>query len=194
MIKDYCYASQFDPKYSSLLYKLAEEVRLTHNQNLVDDFNNKCQQKWDDHNPILDNGIEFLAVSKADDLVVNAGIDHCINQILGTSVVRWQWMAIGTGVTAPAASQTALVTPTSPTVDMSLYGWREYAGATLRFMAFLGEKWVNTTVNEAGIYTTNALTPPLLNRNMFSNAPIVHVAGKDAVVISEIVEFVPVVD
>lgn len=192
MVKDYCYAASFDKKDMPSLYELAERVRTTHNQTLVDNFNIKCQRKADDHNPILEIGnkkIEFEQVSKADDLVVTAGVNQCIDLILGSSTSRWLNMTTGSGTTAPAAAQTNLVTPLF-LIDMSLFGWREYASSSLRFAGIFGEKITTHTVNEAGVFSVSNLI--MLNRNMFSNNPIIHTVNTSGYVISNVIEFVPV--
>lgn len=193
MIKDTTYAISFDKKDLPYLYQYAKKVRETHNQDLVNQFNLICDKKWNDHNNVRLNGIEPLQVSKADDLVVSAGTTLLINQILGTSVTRWRHMAMGSGTTAVSAGQTALVT-TAWGVDMSISGWREYAGATLRFAGIFGET-ISTTVviTEAGVFTGALGTGTMLNRNMFSNAPFTYQVDLTGVVISSIIDFVPIV-
>ena len=191
-IKDITYASLFDKKDLPYLYRLVEEVRATHNQDLVNDFNNTLKKKWNDHNAYLqvsNKDIEILQVSKADDLVVTAGINFLIDQILGSTVVRWRYIWVGTGTTAPALAQTALTTPLF-IVDMSLYGWREYAGSTLRFAGLFLETAATHTATEVGVFDNSGAV--MLNRNMFSSNPIAHVVNQTGYVISSVVEFVPV--
>jgi hypothetical protein len=191
--KDIGYVSIFDKNDLPYLYTMAEEVRATHNNNLIDEFNKKCQQKYDDHNPILSLGnkdIEFLDVSKSDDLVVDAGIAQLIRQIFGTSTVRWQYMARGTGTTTPIGTNTTLVTESGTRVDMSLSGWRENASTTLRFAAIHGESTPTITINEAGVFT--ALTAgTMLNRVVFNNFALGHTINITGFIISFIIQFVP---
>ncbi len=191
-IKDTTYASLFDKKDLPYLYRLAEEVRATHNQYLVTEFNTTLEKKWNDHNPILEIGnkdIEILQVSKADDLVVTAGINWLIDQILGTTVIRWQYLVSGTGTTAPTISDIGVTGLT--TVDMSLSGWREYAGSSLRFAAIFGESSAQGIVTECDI-AHNGPPVTILNRNVFSNNSITHTVNVTGYVISSIVEFVPI--
>lgn len=189
MIKDTCYAAYFDKKDLPYLYKLAEKVRNTHDQSLVDDFNLKCEQKYNDHNPILGDNIQFLDLAKADDLVVTAGINLCIDQILGTSVVRWRWMMATNGSTTPTAADTSF-TGIGTGVDMSLSGWREYASSSLRFAAIYGETLGSSATSEAAIMTGNG-TGTLLCRNIFTNYSLSHTVNTSGYVISTIIEFVP---
>jgi hypothetical protein len=193
-MKDVCYASLFDKKDLPYIYRLAEEIRTTHNQDLVNEFNNKLENKWNDHNHYLQIGnrdIEIQQVAKADDLVVTVGINQCIDQILGASTTRWQYMARGTGTTTPAAANTTLVTEVASRVDMSTSGWREYAGSSLRFAGIHGESIATITVNECGVFTAFT-SGTMLNRNVFSNFPLTHTINIDGIVLSAVVEFVPV--
>jgi len=193
-MKDVCYASLFDKKDMPYIYRLAEEIRTTHNQDLVNEFNNKLEKKWNDHNHFLQIGnkdIEIQQVSKADDLVVTAGINQCIDQILGASTTRWQYMARGTGTTTPVAGNTTLVTESASRIDMSTSGWREYASSSLRFAGIHGESIPTITVNECGVFTTSA-AGIMLNRNAFSNFPLTHTINIDGIVLSTVIEFVPV--
>lgn len=193
-IKDTTYASLFDKQDLPYVYRLAEEVRATHNQDLVNEFNNNLENKWNDHNPILevgDKNIEILQVSKADDLVVTDGINWMINQILGTGVERWTFMGVGNSSTAPAIGNTILISELVPRVDMSLSGWREYAGSSLRFAGIFGETRASQTITEAAVFL-GASGGFMLNRNMFSNNPITHTINANGYVISCVIEFVPV--
>ena len=189
-IKDTAYASLFDKKDLPYVYRLAEEVRATHNQDLVTEFNNTLEKKWNDHKPTIQIGnkdVELLQVSKADDLVLTVGINFLIDQILGTTVTRWLNLTSGIGTTAPTIADIGLVSGLV-SVDMSLSGWREYASSSLRFGAIFGESTASGTVTECCVVAGTTL----LNRNMFSNNPITHVANVTGYVISSVVEFVPV--
>ena len=191
-MKDYSYITKFDKKDLPYIYRLAEEVRATHNQDLVSEYNSLTEKKWNDHNPILTVGnrtIEPLEAVKSDDLVVNAGVNRCIDQILGISTVRWQLMTRGIGTTLPNVAQTTIVSETLPRVDMSLFGWREFAGATLRFAAIYGESAPTAVITECAVFSSTA--DAMLNRNVFGTN-FQHVINEDGFVISSIVEFVPV--
>lgn len=194
-MKDYAFASLVDKNDLPYLYKFAEKIRNTHDNNLVNEFNSSCQKKFNDHNPVLhisNRNIEFIQVSKADDLIVNTGIDQFIKLILGIDVTGFfKYMAVGTGTTAVAVSQTAL-TGFYASMDMTKYGWREWGGQTLRFGGIFGEVLSTQTVTESGVFT-GAGTGIMLNRNMFSNLPILHVINQTGFIISSVIEFVPVI-
>jgi hypothetical protein len=191
-MKDQAFAALFDKKDLPLLYKFA--IKPNHN-----DFFSLCQKKWNDHNPILQvdsHNLEFVQVAKADDLVVDQGIVQSINLIIRASNTRWTYMGMGTGTTAPVAGNTTLSAEVVPRRDMSSpnvggHGWRESAGATLRFAAIYGESIATITVNEMGIFATPNVGSAMLNRNAFSNNPVTHTGNVTAFVLASIVEFVP---
>lgn len=192
-IKDTTFAASFDRKDLPSLYQLAERIRNTHSNELIDDFNLKCQQKVDDHKPVLEIGgqkVEFEQVAKADDLVVTAGINQCLDQILGVSVIRWQYVGIGTGSASVTAGQTALTTELLPRADMSINGWREPFSSCLKFAGIFGEN-SNAAINEAGIFTA-ATGGTMLNRNIFTNL-VLSTSFTKATMVSSVVEFVPVI-
>jgi len=193
-IKDTAFASLFDKNDLPYLYRLAEEVRITHNQDLVNDFNNSCQRKWNDHNPILDLGnkkIEFLDIMKSldGDLVVDVGMQRIIDLILGTSTNRWARMNVATGNAVPAITDTTL-SGGALSVQFSVSGWAEFASTSLRFAGIFGESTATITPRESGVY--NDLQTVLLNRNMFQNFNFTHTINVTGFIISNIIEFVPV--
>lgn len=194
MVKDYAYAASFDRKHLPSLYRMAREIRETHDIGMIENFLSVCQQKVDDHNPILEVGnsnIEFQQVVKSDDLVVTAGINQTLDIILGVSATRWQFMKAGIGTTAVDITQTALVLSGVPACDMSLSGWRQPAGMKLFFGALFGESIGNNTLQECGVFTL-ASGGIMLNRQMFSNAPLSHLPNA-AFMIASVIEFCPVV-
>ena len=194
-LKDTTFASLFDKKDLPSLYQLAERIRTSHNQDLVDDFNLKCQKKVDDHNPVLEIGnqkVEFEQVSKADDLIVTGGISQCLDQILGVSSVRWQYMGKGTSNSPTTTGNSQLIVEVTPRADMTLAGWREYAGSTLRFAGIFGDTHPTISVTECGVFTLSA-GGIMLNRNMFNTNSIFHTINVSAFLISTVIEFVPVI-
>jgi hypothetical protein len=190
--KDTTYASLFSKEDIPSLLTMAEEVRATHNTSLVEEFNKKCQQKYDDHNPVLvlgNKNIEFLSVSKSDDLVVTAGTNQIIDQILGASTTRFRYMVVGSSTTAVTLADTT-VPGTTVYTDMTGRGWLEYASTTLFFAGIAGVTVASFTINTAGVMTGPA-SGTLLNRNMFSNFPLVHTVNVTGYLISSIIEFCP---
>jgi len=172
------------------MYRLAERIRLNHDGNLAVEFDNLSQKRYDDH-PANFHGVEFNQVEKSEDLVVTVGVNQIIDQILGVSTTRWQYLGRGIGTTAPTAADTILQTEVGLRLDMSVNGWREQAGATLRFAGIFGETYASGTHTEAGIFT--ALSAGImLNRVMFSNNSM-NFGNTHASVISCIIEFVPIV-
>jgi hypothetical protein len=202
-MKDKCYAALFDKKDMPLVSKFARKVRasmaydikhsLEHEATLTDEFFSNCEKKWNDHNPTFEvdsKQIQFLQVSKADDLAVNSGIQQYLDLILGVSGSRYFYVGKGTSTVAPTAAQTALQAEVLPRVDTTYFGWREVAGVTLRFAGQFGESLPSITVNESGVF--NATTAGIMfMRNMFSNDAINHTVNYTGFILASIIELVP---
>ena len=190
---------------------MMREIHETHNINIIEDFNAKCEQKLNGGKVQLDNDVEIHGVTKSDDLVVNVGLQHCINIALGTLSTRWQYMAWDVGTdpgTTPAVTDTLLQThtvslPYNP-IDMSgIQGWREAAGMKLYFGAIRAQTEPGggtfTNLGEIGVVQTNASSGIiLLNRSKFVKNRVVNTTTPDLAmnaavnIISVVVEFCPV--
>lgn len=102
-----------------------------------------------------------------DDLVVNAGLTWLAKLVNGTETNFFEYIAIGTGTTAPAAGDTTLEAEITT-------GGGERASATTSYEADYKAKWVHTfnftatfAVTEAGILDS-AVGGNLLCRNTFT--------------------------
>jgi hypothetical protein len=124
-------------------------------------------------------------------MIVTGGINLCLDQILGVSSVRWQYSGKGTSNGPVTGGQSQLIVEVSPRADMTLAGWREYAGSTLRFAGIFGDTHPSISVSECGVFTTSS-GGVMLNRNMFYTNLIFHTVNVSAFLISTIIEFVPV--
>jgi hypothetical protein len=193
-MKDTSYAVLFDKKDMPAISNYAKMVRQTHDPILVDNFNNTIEKIWNDHrNHGINGGIEPWQVEKTDDLVVSVGAAQIIDQITGASTTRFSHVGYGNGgATAVTAAQTTLVAELGTRASMATNGWREYAGASLRFAGIFGESTSSVSLDEMGIFT--AITGGImLNRNSLSGAQLEHITNTSIFVISSIIEFVPIV-
>lgn len=195
--RDWAYMASFKRKDLPSLYEMARQIQQTHNTDIIEDFNQKCEQQINGKNPELrigDKTIGFEQVVKSEDLVVLGGLDQCIRIIQGTSAVRWQYMVVGTGGNiAATTAQTALTTEgTPPRIDMSLQGWRESVGMKLFFGGVLGETGSFLSgVDEIGVFNSSAGTT-MLNRIAFNPNPLSRTFGANVFILSSVVEFCPV--
>lgn len=168
--RDWAYAATFNEKDLPSLQKMIKEVQETHNIDIIEDFNLKCEQKLLGKTASLDDGIEIEAVTKSDDLVLNAGLQQCINIILGTSSARWTHFGMSTGSTpSPAVTDTALnVETVAHRVSLA---WAEPVGMKMFFGGLSSQTngSVPATVGEIGVYNGSAGGAILLNRSLFSS-------------------------
>lgn len=202
--RDWAYKAVFSQKDLPSLQEMARHIRETHDVSMIEDFNLKCEQKLTVGQTaaavVLDNGIEIQAVTKTGDLVVNAGLQQCVNLIIGTSSTRWSHFGISTGSTpAPAVTNTAL---NAETVAHRLsLAWNEAVGMRMFFGAISNQTQGSTpsAVGEIGVYNGSAAGAVLLNRSLFlANAPDMDQTTAFSgvysapIIVSAVIEFCPV--
>jgi hypothetical protein len=194
--RDWAYLAAFNEKELPSLQQMIKQVNETHNTQIIEDFNSRCEQriKEGDH-----------TVTKSEDLVVNAGLQQSINLILGTSSTRWRYISFGAGTTAANVSNTSLGLDASgslsPRVDTTVQGWNEAVGMKLFFGGVLGESiYQINSITELGIFTSLTIGT-MLNRNVFANNSLTRATttmgaftfAKQVFIFSIVIEFCPVV-
>lgn len=204
MVKDQAVAALINKKDRPAFVRLAAKVRkevnfaikrsLPYEGKTITEFWNQCFRKHNDHDGIFEIGnrkVGLEAVSIADDLAVNAGLDQCIRLIMATSTALWRYMEIGGSNNSATLGDTALFSPYTITrCDMSLLGSREPVGMTIRFLAIFYEGFPTTTIKECGIFSqvTGGI---LLNHNTFKENPLNKIVNQQAAIISSVIEFCP---
>lgn len=196
--RDWAYAATFDKKDLPSLQDMARYIRETHDTDMIEVFNTRCEQKlnFSTESTELDNGIEIQSVIKTEDIVVNVGLQQCINLIIGTSSIRWGYMVSGSGPAAtPSISDTALAAEHSPRTNMNTNGWTEPKGMKLFFGAIVGGL-SPLTITELGVNTASS-GGILLNHENFGNNTLGRsstdsIVANQIFILSIVVEFCPV--
>jgi len=199
--RDWAYMAVFKEKDLPSLEAMAKHIRETHDVSIIEDFNQKCEQKLSGEKAVLDNGIEIESVTKSGDLVVNGGLQQCLNIILGTSATRWSHFGMSVGNTpAPAVTDTALLVETVAT--RVALAWGESVGMRLYFGGISSQTSGTRpdAVGEVGVYNGAAAGATLLNRSSFPSVvslgqvgPSISTISTAPVVVSCVVQFCPVV-
>lgn len=197
--RDWAYKAVFSPKDLPSLEAMARHIRETHDTDMIEDFNAKCEQKLTGENATI-NGIEIQTVTKSGDLVVNTGIDQCIKLIQGTSTNRWSHFGVSAGSTpTPAISDTALNAET--VAHRVSLAWNEAVGMRMFFGGISSQTTGSTPgiVGEIGVYNGSAAGAILLNRSLFlandpdpDSIPFTNLYTAP-VVVSAVIEFCPMV-
>ncbi len=206
--RDWAYQVAFKEKDLPSLQEMVKHIRETHDVDMIEDFNRKCEQKLSTGAAVLDNGIEIEAVAKTGDLVTNPGLQQCINIILGTSATRWSHIQASRNNVAatPTVNDTALniITGGPYVIPLTTYGWKEPKGMKLFFGTIVHQDATTgvsvSTINEMGVF--NTATPngaTMLNReNFFNNQLVRNIVTPDLIVyanvfiLSCVIEFCPV--
>jgi hypothetical protein len=196
--RDWIYAASFNKKDLPSLEEMARHIRETHDIAMIEDFNAKCEQRLSGEKAVLDNGIEIQQVTKSGDLVLTAGLRHCINIILGQTSALWTHFGFGGGSgPAPAITDIALNAETIAT--RVTLAWSEPVGMRLYFGGITGQSDGSMPVGfqETGVYNGSAAGAILLNRSQFiANAPVQQSTGFSVYsapnFVSAVIEFCPV--
>ncbi len=203
--KDWTYMAAFKEKDLPSLQEMVKHIRETHDTDMIEKFNAKCEQKLAGQAATLDNDVEIQEVIKTDDLVTNLGLQQCINLILGTSGTLWSHILASrhSSAVAPTTSDTALnIGSGGPFVfPLATYGWSEPKGMKLFFGTLVYQTPASptlTTINEIAVYNGALMTNVMLNHETFFNNQLVRNITGDLTVyanvfiLSCVIEFCPV--
>lgn len=202
--RDWGYRVVFDRKDLPSLQEMARHIRETHDTDMIEDFNLKCEQKLSGTNAELDNGIEIQSVTKTEDLVVNVGLQQCINLILATNSNYWVNFGLtkNAGTSLPSITDTSLLSSAGGPWFLSLatYGWSEPKGMKMFFGTITPQDASSTfnagTIQEMGI--AGSAGTPILNREVFFLDPISRSLSADGQMYKQVfmfscvIEFCPV--
>jgi hypothetical protein len=178
--QDTCYGVLYDASDAEYISKLNPDLLFQ-----------KLEEKYNDH-PSLS---EFIAVSKADDVVTFPGLSYCMQLILGTATSpRFTFMCAGSSPIIADPFRQTLGTEASSRINMSTSGSMTRSGQALRFVGNFPASFQTITVSESGVNTLSVPnTGILLNRNQFSSSDIVHVSGGTAFTLASLITFAGVV-
>jgi len=205
--KDWAYMVAFKEKDLPSLQAMMKHIRETHDVDMIESFNQKCEQKLklSDEPAILDNGIEIQRVEKTDDLVTDLGLQQCINIILGTSASRFSHILASrnSANVPPTVSDTALgISSGGPYVfPLATYGWIESKGMKMFFATIVPQSPASptmSTINEMAVYNGSSMGNAMLNHEVFFNNQLTRTITQDlqvyanVFILSCIVELCPV--
>ena len=181
-----------DEAYASLFTK--EDIKLVQKITDIDDFMTKTIAKWNDHNPVLEVGnhkIEFIQVSKAEDLPTFPGLIHCNKLAFGASAVRWRYYGVGNDSREARPYQQQLFGEIFPRADMTSapQGSATRSGNALRFIGIFPASFPTITVKESAVTQAVSGTSVFLNRNVFASTPINHVVNVTAFTVASLLTF-----
>ncbi len=204
--RDWAYKIAFDRKDLPSLQEMVKHIRETHDVDMIEEINARCEQKLSGEVAVLDNGVEIQGVIKTEDLVVNVGLQQCINIIQG-SAARWSHIAFSpatAGAPTPDVTNTSLFSSSPNPVSMATYGWSEAKGMKLFFGIIYPQDFNapfgNQSISEIGVCNGSSAPPTstLLNREWFFNNRPIRTQTPDISVFTSIflfscvIEFCPV--
>ena len=138
----------------------------------------------------------FLQIAKADDIVTYPGLAYCMQLILGTQTTRFSFYGVGSSSIIADPFRQTLVSEASSRMNLTIPAQGSATRTTsgglscLRFIGIFPASFQTITVTESGMFTTSTPnTGIMLNRNVFSSAPITHVSGVTAFTVASDVRF-----
>mgnify|MGYP001570761501 CR=1 FL=1 len=179
--KDECYAVLYNAKDAPYIEKLT----MKDPNYLYSTF----QEKYNDHLGLS----EFIAIAKADDIVTFPGLSYCMQLILGSQTVRFNFMCAGSSGTIADPFKQTLYSEAASRINMTTSGTiaRLTGPDAMQYIGNFPASFQTITVKESCINTTSVPnTGILLNRNMFSSSDIVHVSGGTAFTLGSRISFV----
>lgn len=204
--RDWAYRAAFDRKDLPSLQEMARHIRETHDTDMIEDFNLRCEQKLTGQKAVLVNGSEIEDVTKTEDLVLNLGLVQCINIIQGTSSLRWSYFGFSrnSGSSPPQVTNSTLDSSGGGPwfISLASYGWQEPKGMKLFFGTITPQStsdpnFSQGTIHEMGIF--NGISGgTLLNRELFYNNPASRTLSADGQMYKQVfmfscvIEFCPV--
>jgi hypothetical protein len=183
--KDEAYASLFTKEDIGSIQKLQNH----------DELMAATIAKWNDHNPVLKIGnhnVEFIQVSKAEDLPTFPGLIYCNKLAIGTVSNRWRYYGVGNDTREARPYQQRLFLETEPRADMTQapQGSATRSGNALRFIGIFPTTFSTITVRESGVFNVvSGYTGQMLNRNVFASTPINHVVNVTAFTVACLLTF-----
>ena len=169
--KDTSYITVYDKKH---IPKIRKKIG---SEQWREGFVQASEARLNDHHTVYD-GIEFLDVSKSDDLLMLRGLRSFMLQILGTDTTRYKFGVVGTDGAQARPYQNGLFGEVTPRIDMTLPGNGSIArsgSTTLVFTCIFPSSFPTLTIRESGISTASP-GGIFLNRNVYAS-PSTHTSG-----------------
>lgn len=175
------YACLYEAKDMPLVQKFFSKVSAEDPPEVIEFFQ-KCEQKWNDHDPSIKIGnkeFRFSQVAKALDIPTIQGIALCMKGI-AIAITPFRYMAVGTDSREQRTYQSQLFGETSTRMDMTVAasGSISRAGESMVFIGIFPVGYATITVRESGVWNVSSGSAgTMLNRNMFKDFPIAHTQG-----------------
>jgi hypothetical protein len=197
--RDWAYLAQFSQEDLPALESMVKHIREAHDVNTIELFNSNCERVFHGLDP--DIGVPIpTQVTKTEDLVVNVGLQQCINIILGTSSSRWInfGLAANSGTSPPQVSNTAFDGSAGGPwyIGMSVFGWSEAKGMKM-FFGTITPQDINSTVNPSTVHEMGVTTGQpgiILNRELFFNNPLSRSLSADGQYYKQVLMFSCVIE
>jgi len=182
---------QFIQKY----FKKADKIK--ENSPLIIEFMKQLEKRFNDHPAYIlyrNRRIYLNEISKALDIPTVQGVQFMMRQIMVGGILGglspWKYMAAGSDPREARAYQVGVFGEVLPRIDMSSSGTITRVNQSIEFIANFPSSFASLTVKESSIWNATDANGTNLNRNMFKDFPIPHVAGVAPFTLANNINFV----
>lgn len=189
-LKDTHYLASWDVKDLDKIRKMQEKIRITHSQDLIEEFYSLLNKAWDDHK---NQKIDPIQTAKTEDIMTWKGIAKICRLITRQDTSTFTYVAVGTGATVAQPYDQALASELAK-IDFATNGFFEGSGTSVRYCGTFGESIIDAKIKESLVRNQETATNSIVAcRNVFSNNYIDHQAGNSGFSAAGVWEFVPIV-
>jgi hypothetical protein len=180
--KDTCWAANWGEKDQPLLekYSIKSAILGTENNPMVIEFFDQLERKWNDHLGVLEidsKTFEIREIAKTKDIPTVQGLQQCCRMIITAALPPWRYHGVGNSTIEPRAYQQRLYGETEPRADMTVPAQGSFTrvNQSMRAIGIFPSSFPTITVNESAVFNNvTAYAGIMLNRQVFSAAPITH--------------------
>lgn len=198
-IRDRHYLSLWDAKDLSAVEKWQAKIRATHDEQLILDFFNNLNRKWDDHRSNLI--IEPHQVSKKDDILTYKGIAQFCRFITGQDLVLnrgFRYVVVGSaGSDNRFLPFNDSLVAEEGHVSFETNGFFDAVGTSIRYGGTFSQNMITETYSESLVRSTANFSDPnmtVMCLNNFGDDPINHTSGNTGFTAAGSVEFAVIAD
>lgn len=195
-VKDRHYMSLWDAKDLPTIEKWQEKIRATHDEQLIRDFFQLLDKKYDDHRNLK---VEPLQLALKDDVLTYKGVAKICRLVTRQDLTTFTHVAVGTG--APAGTQPLPFEENLYNEDYKVAfvqnGFFDAAGASIRYSGTFGATVASENYNESlvrNVSDEGDSGKVVLCISQFDDDDIAHTSGNTGFTCAGSIEFTIIAD
>lgn len=193
-VKDTHYLSLWDKNDLPFIEKLQTKIRGTHDENLINQYFDILNKKWNDHHPTP----EPLDLSVDEKYIMTyKGLAKFCRLITRQDTTTFTHVAVGNGVLQVPMPFDDLLVAEQYVIPISVNGFLEASGTSVRYSGTFGANTVSDSYRESLVRNTSSAGSSgkiVMCIASFSDSPIVHTQGSTGFSCAGSIEFNVIAD